>query len=444
MKNRLFILLCCIATSFVACDKYLDVKPKGLIIPEKLSDYADMLNSNTMTRTFPINLLDFTDDIYNHIDAVSESPTANGYYWRPIITINEKTSPDAWGSIYRCLYNTNVIINGVPDLTDGTPEERAQVVAEAQLIKANCYLELLTVFAKSYNPATAATDPGLPLVTSIDVTDKAPARSSLQATLDTILNLTGRAAALLPASNVNRYRGTRYAAYGLLSRVYLYMGDYTNAATYTDKALEAPHSLLNYNDYADYMEVPVYDLNPEVLWQRGAFSGSPIFLIYSDDLNSYFNADDIRYEFLTVTNNNGLGRASFDGQYSFGIGFPELYLTKAELLARQDKFSEAIDIVNMLRQKRIVTSAYTPQSAASGPEAMEKVLAERRRELAFSGLRWFDMKRFDREGRMPEIKRINKETNEVLVTLAPHSDQYTFEIPVRVQLFNPDMELNHP
>ncbi len=75
---------------------------------------------------------------------------------------------------------------------------------------------------------------------------------------------------------------------------------------YTDKALEAPYAILDYNSYANADLVPVYDLNPEVLWQRAAVSGSPIFMIYSQDLNSYFNSSDIRYSFLTVTNNDGL------------------------------------------------------------------------------------------------------------------------------------------
>jgi len=71
------------------------------------------------------------------------------------------------------------------------------------------------------------------------------------------------------------------------------------------------------------------------------------------------------------------------------------------------------------------------------------VLAERRRELAFGGLRWFDMKRLDREGRIPEVQRINVTTAEVEATLPPHSPKYTFEIPVRVLNFNPGMERNH-
>ncbi len=445
MKNKYIIIVLLIITGiFSSCDKFLEVTPKGLVIPETLADYESMLNSPTLTKTFPINLLDFTDDVFNDLDELSEIPKANGYYWRSIITVNEKASPDIWGPLYRCIYDANVIISGVPDASEGTAEEKQQLVAEALVIRANCYLDLLTVFAKAYDPATAATDPGLPMVTSISVTDKAPGRSSLQATLDAIISDITIAINSLPETNINRYRLTKYAAYGLLSRIYLYMADYANAKTYTNMALEATHSILDYNSYNNSNEVPKYELNPEVLWQRASVSGSAGGMIYSDDLHSYFDTTDIRYSFLTTTSNNSLSRFSFPGVYNFGITFPEMYLTKAELLARENKFGDAMDIVNMLRQNRIKADSYTYQTATSGEEALIKVLNERRIELAFSGLRWFDMKRLDQEGRMPEVRRIDVETMEIEATLPPHSPKYTFEIPVRVQMFNPDMELNHP
>ncbi len=444
MKNRYIIILLVIITGvFSSCDKFFDVKPKGLVLPETVSDYEAMLNSPTMTRTFQLNLLHFADDIHNSADELNVSPAVNGYYWRPIITINEKFSPDIWGPLYRVIYNSNVIIKGVPNSTGGTEEERQGVISEALVIRANAYFEMLTVFAKAYDASTAATDPGLPLVTSTSVVDKAPGRSSLQATLDSIINDVTKASISLPQSNINRYRVTNYIAYGLLSRVYLYMADYANAKKYTDMALQAPHGFLDYNTMADYQDAPAYELSPEVLWQRTSASGGPTFMIYSEDLNSYFDTTDLRYSLLTVTNNNGLGRSGFRGAYNFGITFPELYLTKAELLAREGNYEEAMEIVNMLRKYRIKTDSYVEQTAASGNEAFEKVLAERRRELAYSGLRWFDMKRLDQEGLMPEVKRINRETMEVITTLPPNSPKYTFEIPVRVQMFNPEMELNH-
>ncbi|WP_029274408.1 RagB/SusD family nutrient uptake outer membrane protein [Pedobacter borealis] len=443
MKNKHIILLILVVLACSSCKKFLDVKPKGVILPEKVEDYEAILNSPSLTKTFSINLLDFTDDNLNTFTVTATSPAANGYYWRPILTVDELLSPDVWGSAYRSIYSANAIINGVPTATKGTDAQKLSITGEALVIRANCYLELLTVFAKAYNPATAGTDPGLPLVTSTDVNDKVPARSSLKATLDEIIGNVTTAIPALPSSNVNRYRVTKYVAYGLLTRIYLYMADFVDAKKYNDLALTGPHTLLNYNSYTLPTGFPVYELSPEVLWQRASVNGSPNFMLYSTDLKSYFDSNDLRYELSTITTVNGLGRTPFPGEYNFGITFPEMYLTKAELLAREGKFNEAMYIVNMLRKNRIKTAAYVDQTATTGEEALVKVLAERRREGAYSGLRWFDMKRLDQEGRMPEVKRINQTSLAVEVTLAPKSPNYTFEIPTRVKLFNPNMQLNH-
>ncbi|MCK0131637.1 RagB/SusD family nutrient uptake outer membrane protein [Flavobacteriaceae bacterium F08102] len=444
MKKIYIYIVFAFVGSFYSCDEeFLEVVPKGIILPENVADYEAILNSPTLIQTVPINLIDFTDDVVNSIDVVNQSSKANGYFWRPILNTNEKVNPDVWGPLYRSIYNTNVIINGVVDANNGTVEEKNSILAEALVTRANIYLDLLTVFAKAYDPATAASDYGLPMPTSTDVTDKAPERLSLEETLNAMIVDVKEAIDMLPLTNINRYRVTKYAAYGLLSRIYLYMHDFTNAEIYTNLALEAPYTLLDYNDIAASGEEPNYDLNPEVLWQRQGVDGAgPTFMIYSDDLNSYFDDTDLRYELLTVVNNDGLGRSSFPGRYNFGSTFPEMLLTKAELLARAGNYLDAMDIVNELRSHRIKTADYVDQVANSGPEALELVLNERRRELAFSGLRWFDMKRLDQEGRMPAVTRINPDTMEVEATLAPGSSNYTFQIPIRVQKFNPDMPLN--
>ena len=444
MKLKYTVVLLFIAIALCSCNKFLDIKPKGLILPEKVADYEGLLNSSTLTQTFQVSLLHFADDYLNDFDGLNQSPVANAYYWRPLITINQKADPEVWGPLYNAIYSTNVIINNVMEAKEGTLEKKEQVMGEALVIRASCYLDLLTVFAKAYNPATAATDPGLPLVTSTDVTDAAPGRSSVKVTLDRITNDVLTASALLPVSNINRYRVTKYVAYGVLSRLYLYMADYPNAKKFAEMALQAPHSSLNYNSFASNADLPQYELSPEVLWQRTSVDYSaPVFMLYSADLKTYFNDNDIRYSFLTTTNNSGLGRGSLSTSYNFGIYFPEMELTRAEVLARQDDVNGAMTIVNALRKNRIRTAAYADQTAGTGAEALTKVLAERRRELAFCGLRWFDMKRLDQEGKMPVINRINLETQAITATLAPRSAQYTFEIPIRVKMFNPGMELNH-
>ncbi|SMC48810.1 RagB/SusD family nutrient uptake outer membrane protein [Pedobacter africanus] len=444
MKNKFMIGLL-LSTVLMGCGKFLDVKPKGVVIPEKMSDYEGLLNSREMTGTFPVNMLRFTDDFYDGtFGDLTQTPDANGYYWRPELTVDEKKEPDVWGPLYNRIYNANVIINGVLKTTDAPEADKKRVYGEALVHRAVYYLDLLTVFAKAYNPATAATDPGMPMPVNTDVTGKAPARSSIKETLESMITDLKAAVEVLPLTNINRTRITKHVAYGVLSRVYLYMADYARAEEYTDLALQAPHSLLDYNNYADTYEVPVYDLSPEVLWYRmGVNADGPDNMLYSDDLKTYYTSDDIRLEFLTVTSNSGMQRIGFMVFYNFGITFPELYLTKAELLARKGKTNDAMALVNMIRSKRF-KAANSGQSASTPEEALQKVLAERRREMAYSGMRWFDMKRLDQEGRMPELKRINKETGKVEATLAPHSPNYTFEIPVRVLKFNPGMAKNHP
>ncbi|WP_285010938.1 RagB/SusD family nutrient uptake outer membrane protein [Pedobacter faecalis] len=434
-----FILL---AAMFSSCERFLDVKPKGVVLPEKLADYEAMFNSSTLTETFPGILINCTDDLQGLYSKNDRGSSANMYFWRPQLEPNTEVSPPVWGQLYRAIYNCNVVINYIGE-TSAAEQKKNEVLAEALAIRAECYFTLLTVFAKAYDQAAAATAPGLPLVTSTDVTNSTPPRATLQATFDEVIAHLKKASEHLPLSSKSKVRINRYGAYALLARVYLYMGDYSNALLYADKALAVPHVLLDLNEVPDRESMPIAELNPESLWVR--FSENwvvPGYMIYSADLLSYLDENDLRLDYLT-RDATPEERTLPNGNVSFGIGFPEVYLTKAESLARTGNRSEAMTIVNMLRAKRIKTAAYTDLSASSDEDALQKVLAERRRELAFSGLRWMDMKRLDREGRMPEVRRQDIETGEVLGSLPPKSPNYVFEIPSRVLLFNPGMTKNH-
>lgn len=441
-------LLYCIFTALLlfslsSCKDFLEVKPKGVILPEKLSDYESILNSFTMTQTFPSALLYCTDDFYGEYSPVERSILANVYLWRGEADVNDQVSPVVWGQLYRVVYDANVIINKVMVSKDASEQKKREILAEALLIRADAYFSLLTTFAKGYNPATAITDPGLPLVTSTDVTEVAPQRSRLKATLDTIVTNALQAANDLPLNNINRYRGTKAAAQGFLSRVYLYMGDYPNAGKYANLALQASHKLIDYNTITNKNGIPNSDLNPETLWQRASEEYTvPTFMVYSDGLKTYFNTSDLRYSILTLNTGKGLTRSSPPGRANFGIGFPELYLTAAEVLARAGSVTDAMTLVDKIRKVRIRTAAFQASVAANPEAALKIVLDERRRELAYSGVRWMDMKRLDREGRMPIVSRIDKKNGAVLAELKPQGANYTFQIPIRVRNFNPKMEIN--
>ena len=425
-----------------SCNKFLEVKPKGVILPETVSDYEGLLNSSSLTETFPSHILYFADDVQGQFRITDRSSAANAYYWKNQLEQNAEVSPPIWGLLYRSIYNTNIIIRYVEEATEGSDQQKKQLLGEAMAIKADCYFNLLTTYAKAYDASSASTDPGLPLVTTTDVTEKTPERSSVAATIDEIISLLKQAADYLPSASISRIRANKYAAYAILARVYLYMHDMENASLYAGKALEADHELLDYNNYTRET-LPAAEASPETIWMRLSDDwGLPAFMIYSDDLLQYFGDDDLRIPMfrrdpLPIT------RTYANGNPGFGPSFPEMYLIVAEAAAKQGHTQQAIDLLNMLREKRIRIDMYTELSAGTPEEALDMVMAERRREMAFSGQRWMDMKRLDAENRMPAVVRKNYETGETEATLEPGGSAYTLEIPTRVLQFNPEMTKNH-
>ena len=200
-------------------------------------------------------------------------------------------------------------------------------------------------------------------------------------------------------------------------------------------------ALLDYNTQTRE-SIPTTELNPETLWARLSEDyGVPGFLIYSNDLLGYFDDDDLRIPIFR-RDPEPITRAYSNGNAVFRISFPEMYRTQAEMYARKGMIDEAMDNINLIRKNRIVSSSYADVTASSEEDAIALVLAERRRELAFQGLRWMDMKRLDRENRMPAVVRKNLQTMEVEATLEPHGEGYVFEIPARVLQFNPQMQKN--
>ena len=71
----------------------------------------------------------------------------------------------------------------------------------------------------------------------------------------------------------------------------------------------------------------------------------------------------------------------------------EMYLTKAEALARQGSWNEAMNVIQTLRVSRFMEGSDFSLSATSQSEALTEILKERRRELPFV-MRWYDIRRF--------------------------------------------------
>ena len=113
--------------------------------------------------------------------------------------------------------------------------------------------------------------------------------------------------------------------------------------------------------------------------------------------------------------------------YPFGgLATDEVYLIKAECLARKGQVSESISVLNQLLIKRWKTGTFIPLTAINAQDALSKILTERRKELVFRGIRWTDLKRLNRENANISLTRtLNGQT----FTLLPNELRYVFPIP---------------
>jgi len=80
--------------------------------------------------------------------------------------------------------------------------------------------------------------------------------------------------------------------------------------------------------------------------------------------------------------------------------------------------------------KRWLTGYFIPLSVATPNEALEIILQERRKELVFRGLRWFDLKRLNKDPRFAvTLKRVIEDKEYIL---PPNDNKYLFPIPSAV------------
>ncbi len=443
LKNIIGVVLA--VAIFTSCNKYLDVDPKGIVIPKKFQEFNLILNSETNTNSYPDYLAYASDDVFVQLSLNAPDPFANTYFWNKIIDINNDDSPAIWGSLYRQIYNTNIIINNIESVTDASDVQKKALLGEALADRANAHFNLLTVFAKAYNPQTAGDLPGVPWITYTDVTNKTPGRSTLQATLDLIIADLKTAEGYLNLTRINNTRINKAVVQGMLSRVYLYMNNYVEAKKYAELALQMPHEIIDYNSYY----LPAQEENPEILLLRTSSDYALIYYMnYSKDLLDLFGPDDLRMDLLTFPNELGLYTRS-EGWGMYGIRFTELMLTNAEALVQSNDLEGALDILNQIRSLRIADYAYEPLESTSKQEVLKWVLEERRRELAFGSARWIDMKRLAMNGLGEKSTRysISFDENEnimydELISIDPSTYSYTYEIPSRVLLFNPGMPKN--
>ena len=161
MKTIYKVFACASAAlALSSCSDFLKESSQDQIRPKNASDYKELIAGEIyykMNEYSPQNAwLDaMTDDCEELAKKAStfapdKRIAAFGYYtWQQEPERQREgvlNSDGAWGLYYHQIFTCNMILNDVDDM-EGTPEEKAQVKAEAYMIRAYAYYMLLSIFS---------------------------------------------------------------------------------------------------------------------------------------------------------------------------------------------------------------------------------------------------------------------------------------------------------
>ncbi|WP_233430777.1 RagB/SusD family nutrient uptake outer membrane protein [Flavobacterium tructae] len=223
-------------------------------------------------------------------------------------------------------------------------------------------------------------------------------------------------AAALTTNTVNSYRISKTAIYALAARVCHETADYKNAIVYSNLALTDARYKLD-NTLAALQKEWDKDDSGEIIFrirfentemgQNAALFAIPVlssypYLVSTDLINLYDKTKDLRFTVYfknhpTIANSyypkkqagtrTTNASASDPGNIDLKLmRVPELYLILAESYLRGSDNASALINLNKLRNARGLGDY-------SGADLGKEVLNERRRELAFEGFRFTDLKR---------------------------------------------------
>lgn len=422
---------------FTSCDKdWLDAKSSsGLVVPSSISELKQLLNYGTYIHIRQLTLIEtssgdfiYPTSVFNNLSPSSSEYKA--YIWQNDGNYSTFSISTEWDNSYKKIGICNVVLESLQDIDSlENREEWNAVKGTALFYRAEAFHDLAQHFSQLYNPETASSDMGIPLLLTTDL-NTAISRASVAETYDRILKDLEESVPLLPEQTENKYDPSTYAASSLLARIYLFLGDFEKAFFHANTCLNNNSTLLDFEQIDTTLTTPFRLANPELI-KVSNIQPSAIYatgIIDTTLLQSYQINDRRRPLFFSLRADGTYGRKNSytGGAFLFGgSSVSEMLLTRAECYARAGELERAMEDINYLLGHRITD--FVPLSVGSASETLDIILTERRKELVGRAIRWLDLKRLNREP--ARTTTLVRNTSSGIYTLPPNDPQYTFLIP---------------
>lgn len=424
-KIFLGTLLSCVVL-FTACD--LDKYPEDQLSSdqswETIKD-AEKFRDGIYSLFKSVNGGKFTyisDEQADILNATLSFGNRGGDLYRWDFTSSQYDIEDFYQYNYKCIVNCNNIIQNIDNITISDADDQAEVnkiKGEAYLMRAMCYHAITLRFAKDYEPSTASSDLGLPIVLEWGP-DAKPSRATLEATYQQIKSdIKDARANLTTAGEANAIYLTTDVIDALEARVDLYMHNYSEAISLADKII-AKYPLITteegltnmwLNDVGSEVIFKVFlsvdergsdnQYTPYLSFNTGTGYFTPDFIPTQWVVNSYEN-NDIRkgasflnnkiktidevaevYLLNKYPGNPAIQNAPYQ-YYNMPKIFrsAEAYLIAAEAAYNEGNATKALDYLNKLRAARSAS-----QLSLSGTQLMDAIQSEWVREFVGEGFR---------------------------------------------------------
>jgi starch-binding outer membrane protein, SusD/RagB family len=419
LKNKYFFLQSMVLIAligFSSCKKsFLDVQPPtSLLTPQALATEADlqvavrgMYSGMRSSNLYGRNSIVFGDVMadVSYVSPQNSNRFVNQFNYAP--TLTEGTG--IWTTAYTVILRANNIINS--NVTANVNVN--QYKGEAYAARALMYFELIRFFAKPYTDD--ADGPGVPIVLTYDP-NGLPARNKIREVYTQIVNDLNQAYGLMTLFTNSSYL-SKYAAKGLLAKVYLTMGDYANAKTAAlDVINNSGFTVVGTSNHASYWSnaVPrtdkletLFEVSSDATSNAGTDALAYIYsqagygdLMAAHDLYSSYAAGDVRTAYLitkfrggenawTVEKYSNTNNASDKDDIKI-LRLSDVYLIAAEASYATNNEADARTYLNYVVTRRVPGfTGYT----STGAILLSDILNERKKELAFEGDRLHTLNR---------------------------------------------------
>jgi starch-binding outer membrane protein, SusD/RagB family len=227
-----------LVTGLFSCKKFLETLPDQrteLNSPEKVAELLVSAYPGGNHVAFTEAMSDNATDNFGAktVDAYNTEP----YFWRDVLETQQDSPDYYWSACYKAIAAANQALEAIGKAPN--PEAYKAQKAEALVCRAYSHFMLVTLFSKTYDEATAATDPGIPYMTAPEtIVFGKYTRGTVKAVYEKIEEDLLAGMPLIDDSkyNVVRYHFNRTAARAFAARFYLFKKDYDKVIKYATDA----------------------------------------------------------------------------------------------------------------------------------------------------------------------------------------------------------------